>query len=36
MIGWEVEIYKKSEWWKVVIDWKKNVGVEVAVFWNKL
>jgi hypothetical protein len=30
-----VEVGGKSEWWRVVIGWKKNVGEEVVIFWDK-
>jgi hypothetical protein len=26
---------EKSEWWRVVIGWEKNVGGEVVIFWDK-
>jgi hypothetical protein len=27
-----VEVGEKSEWWRVVIGWKENVGEEVVIF----
>jgi hypothetical protein len=35
MIELVVEVCKKSEWWRVVTGWEKNVGGEVVIFWNK-
>ena len=35
MIGWEVAIGEKIEWWRVVIGWEENVDEEVAIFWDK-
>jgi hypothetical protein len=28
-----VEIGRKSEWWRVVIGWKENVGEEIIIFY---
>ena len=30
-----MEVGGKSEWWRVVIGWKENVGGEVVIFWDK-
>ncbi len=30
-----MEVGEKSEWWRVVISWKENVGGEVVIFWDK-
>ena len=34
MIGREVEVGGKIEWWRVVIGCEENVGEEV-IFWDK-
>lgn len=34
VIGWEVEVDEKSEWWIIVIGWEENLGE--VIFWGKL